>query len=1221
MERRHAEEMAFCQTLAAQSSRAVEESTTSGNHQLHSLHFQLQESSEAREKLVKDMAELKQSCMLEAESFKQKIVVLEEQMEAVVKEKEIYEQQILEARNNSEKELGVYKQQIENLKFQLQETKYSEQLHDCKKVFEAELSSYKHSHEIELSLYKEQVDNLNLRLHEASKAEAKCLSQLIESKKAYEAEIISCQQSHEMELSSYKQRADALNLRLQEASETEENFPKVLAAHKQSLETEVCRYKEENEALNAKLQRILSNEDILRKEKAELLETHNFAVLSYEEQLATLKIALQAAEETVKDHERELSSVKKRFEDNISVNESYMNEVKNYKEQIVTLNTQLKEALNMEKNFALCKKSHEGEINLIEKKIESECTERGASVARCQSDEHELALCRQQIEYLNLRLQDANEAEKCHISEITACQIQLKEYKEQVESLDGRFNEELVRAQEDFSKEINSKNQEIEILLARLQEATVVEEKYKSQILSLEKDIENLNMQLHQRVETETRNLVELASCEEQRTACSNQVKASQSELQACKQKMESSVEGLQCELSQLQGCHDVELKRIEEEHVAHIATFSKEVDQLTVQLGEAIKANEKLEKEKQMYRESYTVEVDKYKRQLDELNGQLQECRKNEEKYVTYMGDSREQLSTAENQVDLQNAEIQDDMSQIKVLHTKEVNDLKDELQYVKNIKATLEAEVVCLNEAAKHRDAASRAQLEEVTVQFLKTQSLLEAKEEIEKAYERRINDLQVDLDKANHCIDQMKREIHDFQEVTVQNLKLQGLLAAKEEAECMLIERAGEQGEDLCAVKRDSEQMKHEISELTLKVSESEDLLKKLTFEKDELSEKYKRLEAEREKLVSEKEMSEDKLKDLTSQICKLQISSDIGGSVVSFDSSHLPPVAVTCGGAVVTPLECASVTGFGNSSGQAVMPASGFGSTEGVNYSEDRGDSFESGPLERQKRYTMNVSDSGLSLCPAKWVGRLIALEGEKIELAGRLETLESKLQEKELQVHLYNEQNKATILCCKELEEKLLQLERVRIERDTLLQEKNDLKSKVVGLEHENATFQKLQKTLNIELAEERVANEDRLHQGIKERLEYIIDEKNSTTIENLILGFGQKAKEIVFLKERLRSQEEACQLLNEKILILENYKAEDAKKLNLCHEELARVHSELEESWKQHQATIEELGASRKEVAMLCIQKQQLESSRNRLLQMSTSHAVITPVSGESLFS
>jgi chromosome segregation ATPase len=1199
--------MAFYQTATSQSFGTGEELPTCSNVELHSLHLQLQESLEAREKLVKEMAELKESCMLETDSFKQKSCALEEQIRAIVKEREVYEQQVLESRNNSEKELALYKQQIENLKFHMEESEYSKQLHDCKKAFEVELLSCKQSHEAELSLYREQVDKLNLQLHEASKAESKYLTQLIEAKKAHEAEIISYQQSHEMELASYKQRADALNLRLQEASETEENFPKVLAAHKQSLEAEVSRYKEENEALNAEIQRILNNEGIFRKEKAELLESHSLAVLSYEEQLGTLKAALQAAKESVSNNERELSFVKTRFEDSININESYVNEVQNYKEQIETLKTQLQEALNekkiFEQDFAVYEKSHEEDINLIE----SECTERGVVVARYQSDEPELLLCRQQIEYLNLRLQDANEAEKRHISEITACQIQLKGYKEQVESLDRRFSDELVHAEGNFSKELSAKNQEIELLLAQLQEATAMKEKYGSQIQSLEKDIENLNMQLHQRAETEKGNVVESASCEEPRTAYSNQVQVLPSELQSYKQEMESTVKDIQ---SELQCCHDAELERIEEGHILHIATLSKEVDRLTVHLAESNKVNERLEKENQMYHESYAAEIDKYKHQLDILNSQLQECRKN----VSCMDDCQEQLSTTKNQVELQNAVVQDDMSQIKVLHTKEVNDLKDELQYLNNIKATLEAEVVCLNEAAKHKDDASRAQLEEVTVQFLKTQSLLEAKEEIEDAYERKINDLKVDLDKANHCIDQMKREIGSFQEVTVQNLKLQGLLAAKEEAERMLLEHAGEQEEALCAVKEHSEQMKCEISELNEKISEAEGLFKKLTFEKNELSEKCKQLEVEREKLVSEKKMSEEKLKDSVSQVHKLQTSSDIGDRVEPFGSSHLPPVGEMFVGAVVTPLVCANVTGSDNRSGQAIMPVIGFDNAEGVNYSEDKVNSFESRLLERQETYTVNVSESGLLLYPAKLMERLIALEGEKIELTGQLETLESKLQEKELQESLNKEENKSTLLRCKELEEKLLQLDRVRKEMDTLLQEKSDLQSKVSGLEHENATLHKLHEALNVELAEERRTSEDRLHKSIKEKLEYIIDEKNSTTVENLILDFEHKAKEIVFLKERLRLQEQACQLLNEKVLMLEKCKMEDAEKLNLCHEELSKVRSELEESWKQHQATKEELGTSRKEVAMLYLQKQRLESCRNR-------YADIMPVCGELLFS
>lgn len=1230
MEKRHVDEIALCKTLAAQSSIPGEELTTPSKQQLESLHSQLQESSDAREKLVNEVAELKQTYVLEVESFKQKMAVLQEKLEEAAKEKQIYEQHVLESRKEIGKDLTVYKQQVENLSFRLQEasiaeTKHSEQLRECKKVYEAELSSYKQSHEMELTLYKEQIDNLNLQLQDALKAEADYSAKLVECKKACEAELASYQQSYEMELASYKQSTEALKLRLHEASVAEENFPKVLAAHKRSLEFEVCRYKEENEALNAELQKILNSEEILRKEKTEMLASHSVAVSSYEEQLATLKASLQAAEETVTYHERELSSLKKHLEDKSNAKED--GEVKRYKEQIVTLNTQLEQALEYgekcKQDFALCKKSHEEEINLIKQNLESEQIQRNA-IAKCQSHEDELALCRQQIEFLNSRLQDASEAEKCHVSEITACQVQLKEYKEQVDSLDRRFSEELLHAQEDFSKEMISKGLEIETLLARLQEASALEERYKSQRLSSQQEIENLNMQLQERAETEKRNTMEIVSYQEKLTAYSDEVQAlkriaaSQDELQTYKQQIETLKESLRYELSRLQDSHNEQLKRIEEEHAVQIVSVSNQVDDLTLQLGEVTKANEVLEKEKSTYHNLHATEIDEYKHQLEKFSAQLQENRKNEEKYVTDMSDCQKQLISYKSQVELLNAKIQDDMSEIKVLHTKEVNDLKDELQHLKNIKATLEAEVVCLNEAAKHRDDSSRAQLEEVTVQFLKTQGLLAAKEEVEEALESRINDLQIDLEKANQSIDHMKRENEQLQEMTVQYLKLEGLLAAKEEAERMLSEHVQDLEEALCSMKKDSEQMNQGSCQLTLKVAKAKELFKKLKYEKDELSEKYKQLEADRDQLVSEKKMTEEKLKDLASQVNKLKTSSSVDENVLTSGGSDLPPATDMCVGVVVTPLECASVADSIVSSGQAVI--SGFDNTQVVNYSEDRGQISDSGPLKRRKRSTANVLEPVSSFCSSKLLEKLIVFEREKIELANQLETLESKFQEKELQERLCIEERSVAKMRCKELEEKLLQLEKVRIERDTILQEKNDLELKVVDLERENTAFCNLQTTLNIELAEEKMASEDKLHQGVKERLENIIDEKKYTTIENLILDLGNKAKEIVFLNEKLRSQEQTCQLLNEKILILEKSKAEDAKKINLCHEELARVHSELEESWKRHNATKEELGTSKKELTMLYIQKEQCESSRNRLLKMGTSHVEITPVCGESLF-
>jgi chromosome segregation ATPase len=1209
LEKRHVEEMA----LAAQSSR-VRDLTADSKHQLESLHSQLQESSEARGKLEKEMAEREQCFVLEVELSKQKIAVLQEQLGASCKERLVYEQ---ESRNNFEKELTVYKQDIENLNFQLQEAskaeiKYSEQLDECKKAFEAELLSLKQSHEMELSVCKEQIDKLKLQLQEASKAEANYCLQLAECKKISESKLESVQQSHEMELASYKQRIEALNLRLQELPEAEESFAKVLASHKQCFEFEVSRCKEENEALRAEIQRILLNEDILRKEKTEILESHSATVSSYEEQLAQLKLLLQTAEEAVANHERDLSSLKRQLEDSSNANEICMKEVKSYKGEIITLKMQLEDAVKVgerfKQDFAACKKAHEEEINLMKQKNESEWAERDAT-AKCQSHETELALCKEQIEFINSRLRAASEAEKCHILEITACHTRLEEYKEQVVSLNQRFKEAVIYAEEKFSIEMNSKNQEVAAL----------EEKYKSQMLSAQQEIERLNMQVNEKAEAEKKSVTEMASCQEKLTACMDEVQAlkavvaSQDDLQAYKQQMETLKERLCYELSQLRDFHAAQLKIIEEEHAVQIASFNKQVDDLTARLSELSKANEILEQEKSVCHESHTLEVDRYKQQLDELNTPLQMCRKNEEARVTALAECREQLNVYKNLVQLLNAEVHDDMCQMKILHTKEVNDLGDELQHLKNIKATLEAEVSCLNEAVKHGDGCCKSQLEEITVQFLKTQSLFAAKEEVEKADEGRITDLQVDLDKGNQSVAQMKRENDQLHEINVQYLKLQGLLAAKEETECMLIERVIELEQALCTAAKDLEQTKQEGAQRTQKSAKTKEPLKNLKFEKGEVLEKHKHLEAEWEKLVVEKEVNEEKLKDLASQMLKLKTSSTMGES----SSSDLSPVTETCAGVVLMPLELAGVTNSNGSSSQAIV--SGIDNTVGESYSGDGVQISESGPLKTQKLYAVNVPEPVVSLCPSKWMGRLIALEREKTDLGSQLETLELKYKEKELQECLHSEETHEAKLHYKEVEDKLRELENVRIERDMIVRENSDLELKVVELEHENATFQKLQKALNLQLAEEKMANEEKLYQSIKERLGSIVDERSSASIENLILELGCKAKEIVYLKETLRSQEQTCQLLHEKILTLEKSKAEDTKRINLCHDELARVYSELEESWKQLKAAKEELGTSKKELAMLYLQKQQLESSNSRLLHMSTRQAEITPVYGESL--
>lgn len=1219
LEERHVAEMA----LAAQSSTAGD-LTADGKHQLESLHSQLQETSEARANLEKEMAELKQSFALEEELSKQKTAVLQEQLEAACKEKLVYEE---ESRSNFEEELTVYKQQIENLNFQLQEAskaeiKYSEQLDERKKAFEAELLSLRQSHEIELSVYKDQVGKLKLQLQEASKAEANYCSQLAECKKTHEAKLETVQQSHEMELASYKQRTEAMNLQLRELPDAEESFAKVLAAHKQCFESEISRCKEEIKALRTEIQRILVNEDILRKEKTEILESHSVTVSSYEEQLAYLKSLVQTAEEAAVNHERDLSSLKRQLEDSSNANEICMKEVKSYKEDVVTLKTQLEDALKVgerfKQGFAACKKAHEEEINVLKQTDESQCAEKAAT-AKCQSNETELAFCMQQIEFINSRLHDASEAEKCHILEIAACQTRLEDYKEQVMSLNQRFREAAIYAEENFSKEMTSKNQEIETLLACLQEVSTLEAKYKDQMLSAQQEIESLKRQLNEKADLEKKSVIEMASCQEKLTAYMHEVQAlktvaaSQDELQAYKQQAETLKERLGYEVSQLQDSHEAQLKIIEEEHAVQVALFNKQVGDLTARLSELTKANEMLEQEKSLYRDSHTLEVDRYKQQLDELNTHFQMCRKNEEMHVTALADCREQLNVYKNQVELLNTKVKDDMCQMKILHTKEVNDLRDELQHLKNIKATLEAEVSCLSEAVRHRDDCSKSQLEEVTVQFLKAQSLFAAKEEVENAYERRIYDLQADLNKGNQSVEQIKGENDQLYEINVQYLKLQGLLAAKEESERLLIEHVTELEQALCITTKELEQAKQEGAQITQKSAKAEESLKKLKFEEDDILEKCMHLESQSEKLMVEKEVNERKLEDLASQILELKTSSTMGES----GSSDLSPVTEARAGILLLPLEHAGVTNLNASSSQATV--NGIDNTVGENCIGGGVEISESVPLKRQKLYAVNIPEPGVSLCPSKWMGRLIALEREKRDLASQFETLRLKFQEKELQERLHSEEKHEARLHCKELEDRLYRLENIRIERDLSIRENSDLQLKVLELEHENATFQKLQKALNLQLTEEKMANEEKLYQGIKEQLGSIVDEKSSATIENLIHELECKAKEIVYWKEILRSQEQTCQLLREKILTLEKSKAKDATRINMYHDELARVQSELDESWKRLKAVKEELGTSKKELAMLHLQKQQLESSNSRLLHMSTSHAEITPVYGRSL--
>ena len=579
-----------------------------------------------------------------------------------------------------------------------------------------------------------------------------------------------------------------------------------------------------------------------------MIATHSVAISSYEQQLQDLRMLLKTAEENLQRQENELSYFKAQLEESNKTIEEYAKEVVGYREQVFTLNVKLEESLLVEENLRLemdsCKKTHKEEFNLLKERFDSELLEK-SSISKCLSHEEELSLCKQQIEFLNTRLQDANEAEKCHVSEITACQAQLKEYKDQVETLDRRFNEELVKAQETFSKEIALKSQEIEALHECLREASKSEEKYKSERLSYQSDIADLKQQLEERDETEKQQAHEVASCREQLAAYSDQIETlkklagTHDELQAYKQQVENLKESFHFEVSQLTDSHSSQMKVKDEHHAEEVALLNKKVEDLVTEFTEISNVKDALEKEKITNSDAHRTEVAMYRQQLEELNVQLQKNSRNEEKYIADLAQYQTQLTCHKNIIESLYSKFKDETSQMKELHAKEINDLKTNLSHLENTKITLEAS---LAEVVKQRDEASstnRAQLEEVTVQYLKLQSLLAAREEVEESLERHVKDLQAELQIANENVTKLGDVNSQFQEMTVQYLKLESLMAGKEEMIHVLTEQNQHLEERLAILMKNSEE--ESKKECTL-LSQ----LKSLKIEKDELFEKCKLLE---------------------------------------------------------------------------------------------------------------------------------------------------------------------------------------------------------------------------------------------------------------------------------------------------------------------------------------------------------------------------------------
>lgn len=161
-------------------------------------------------------------------------------------------------------------------------------------------------------------------------------------------------------------------------------------------------------------------------------------------------------------------------------------------------------------------------------------------------------------------------------------------------------------------------------------------------------------------------------------------------------------------------------------------------------------------------------------------------------------------------------------------------------------------------------------------------------------------------------------------------------------------------------------------------------------------------------------------------------------------------------------------------------------------------------------------------------------------------------------------------------------------------------EVEDLKLQLKLLENEN-THLKL--------------SEENLRSNLKGKLETFdgmlksAGEQNSTNcskqlqLDDLILEISNKSKEIVFLHEKAKCQENIQNNLITKINFQEEIITDMKQKVMTLNNELSNVHSKFQETCQAYQEKMEELNIRQRELKILKVEKEQLELCKQNLLE------------------
>ncbi|GLH11847.1 Uncharacterized protein GBIM_16588, partial [Gryllus bimaculatus] len=507
--------------------------------------------------------------------------------------------------------------------------------------------------------------------------------------------------------------------------------------------------------------------------------------------------------------------------------------------------------------------------------------------------------------------------------------------------------------------------------------------------------------------------------------------------------------------------------------------------------------------------------------------------------------------------------------------------------------------------------------------------TEGLLAAKEENEIILKKRIDHLQKELGKID---EEKKSSKEQLEELTVKFLTAQSLLAGKTEAESSLQKEVAEMEVGAC---NKCKNLEEEISRLNSKLLDSEEKLRNIERERDKIVNKYKQSEKDKEKLLEEKADLANAIEQLKTENSLATYGAESEGLLKMSQNSqnnlvlqynvlldeHRKLLAEKSKVEELLEERKAELVRMREQQNEISSTAGelrheGMGVEKGT---QEQLDSVkEEAACVQLREYNVNSSnlstsldfldlgvrgleesdaadaatvhaagDAASSLKPNRSLHAVVlklmqhcaVLDAAKRTLASECDALRGRLEEREAQELLFNEELAAANSRCEALELRLQDAQQQEPTREALAGAKMALQCELRALEGENCALKAAKVSLQDELL------------SLREELQHLkkMGSRNSDP-----KGLGQelavKVTEVAILQEKLKVTERDSQMF-----------LEDAR----------RTREQLEAAWQEQADAEEQLGRTRCELAIAGLRRESKASGLD-------SSAVALPDAGES---